>query len=154
MRDSFNTSKNKIEKNWNNTEQNLSNEKLLTRQHIISYQDNFNPGITKIPIITHDVVKSFTASFDELIITMPESLISSMIVHRKFYREELSAGDDILYEKNEIYSLNNISWKYIDNNVLLQIYMAPQGFSNKTFMDLTLIIPNPNIYTPLPKATL
>ena len=159
---SFDTSKNKIEKNWNNTEKNLSESTRLKKQDIISSQTNFNPSGTIIPLINRQetiytsLAPHIPGGLNEFIISdLTEDLLPFTKINRKFYREELDDGDDILFFRMETYTLTDVSWKYVDDRtMILQILSSINFFSNKTFMDLDLIIKNPNIYTPLPKFKL
>ena len=52
--ESFNNSKNKIEKNWNSVEKGLSDESRLIRQQNNALQTNLNPVLIIIPLITHN----------------------------------------------------------------------------------------------------
>jgi len=156
----FSNTKKKIEKIWNDTEQNLSNESKLIIQQIIDSNINSNPSLITIPLISkrETIYTSLTPHipqlFEEFVIHgMTDVLLSFTKIYKKYYREELTDGNDELYLKSEQYVFNNISWKFIDDNTkLLQIYIPIHFFSNKTFMDVNLIIINPNIYTALPKT--
>ncbi len=163
--ESFNTTNKKIEKTWNKTNTNLNDTSDLTRQQKISNQNNLNPSIKKIPlIIKREVFTEFNdgssilgllPSVEEFTINISESLLTSAKIIRKIYREDLPEGEipSEIFLEFENYTINNISWKCIDDNtILLQIFFPFLLVTNKSFVDVDLIITTPNIYTALPKG--
>ena len=161
MSESFDNSQRRIRKNWENTDKNLSDESKLLRQNFLDLQNNLNPKIaalsliSKQEIITIDGNLAMLANLQQYTISnMNESLIPFSQVTRKFYRDDLLDGEIPSEEFGtfENYTANNVWWKYInDNTMLLQIFFPFVFFNNTTYMDVDLIITNPNIYTAIPK---
>ena len=165
---SFKTSKNKIQTIWKETEDNLNDSIDLQRQNIISSQKNFNKILTKISLIKkREIIHIFNddsigllalAHIEEFVISnIPESFLPFSRIVQKFYRNPLAETEiaTIDFLKIEYNDMDKIYWKIIDDNtILLQIDFPFISFSNQTFMDVDLIITNPNNFAPLPKFKL
>lgn len=163
--ESFDNSQHKINKNWENTDKNLSDESKLSTQNFLDLQNNLNPKIAVLSLISkQEIIHTFPDESVFLLMipnlqqytisNMNDSLIPFTQVTRKFYRDDLLEGEIASEEflKIENYTSNNVWWKYInDNTMLLQIYFPLASFNNTTYMDVDLIIINPNIYTAIPK---
>lgn len=150
-----------IEATWNNVVASQNKVALLKRQGLRYSQNNLNPALITVPLITHEeIIRDIDEDTQALqrlatvenfpLSNMTVSLLPYVSVVRKFYREfdEKPLEPFVIFQK---YTLNDITWKYIDNNtILLQILLPLVIFNNQTFMDLDLNIKNPNVYTTLP----
>lgn len=154
--ESFDNSKNKIEKNWEDTDKNLSDASKLSTQNFLDLQNNLNPKITILSLISkQEITRNLLANLQQYTISnMNETLIPFTQVTQRFYRDDLLQGEIASEEFGIInqFAPNAIWWKYInDDTMLLQIFISGGSVNNTTYMDVDLIIINPNIYTAIPK---
>lgn len=161
--ESFNTSKKKIEKNWNRTEENSNNESKLKKQNIIPFQNNRNPSLTTISLLSKikienvsengTITLNFRARVLNFIIAgFQERFIPYASVFVRVFPED---EDVAIFKLDYIekLSLDHISWKAnSDDSFLLEIFLPTVNVQTPSFIEVDLIINNPNDYAPIPKS--